>query len=88
MEPAVHVQVGGVIQRPLSPHRGSHSHRNEVDRQACRQNQEAEDAALLGTAGQLIDKNEPHKNQQPSEQLPAGVFAVDLKQHTKFLRSK
>ena len=79
VEPAVHVQVGGIVQRPLSAHGCAHINGYEVDGQRPGQNQEKEDTALFCPSGDLIGENQTQKYQQPAQKLETGPFAVDLK---------
>ena len=82
VEPAVHVKVGGVVQRPLGTHGGSHIDGHKVHRQRGGQNQKEENTALFRPAGDLVGENQSRKYQQPAQKLEPCPFAVDLKQHS------
>ena len=79
VEPAVHVQIGGVIHCPACAHGSAHGHSDEVHRQCPRQSQEEENAALFGAPGNLVGENQPQEHQQPAQQLVARFVSVDLK---------
>ena len=79
VEPAVHMRVGGVVQRPLRAHGRARVNGDKIYRQCGGKRQEEEDTALFGAAGQFVGRDEAHKDESPAQKLEAGVFAVDLK---------
>ncbi|CRH94216.1 Uncharacterised protein [Chlamydia trachomatis] len=62
MEPAIHVQVGRVIERPLHTLSSTYVDRNEIDRQNSRQHKETEDASHLCATRDLIRSDEGSEN--------------------------
>ena len=84
VEPAVHVQVGGIVQCPLRPHGRSHIDGHKVNGEHPRQNQEAQNSSQLAAAGKFIGGNQAQEDQQPAQQLITGSFSVDLEQHLTF----
>ena len=78
MEPAVHVDIGGIIQRPLGTHSSAYINGDKVNSQTCGQNQEAGNAAPFCPACKFIGENQTHKYHQPAKKLEAGGFAINL----------
>ena len=78
MEPAVHVDIGGIIQRPLGTHSSAYINGDKVNSQTCGQNQEAGNAAPFCPACKFIGESQTHKYHQPAKKLETGGFAINL----------
>ena len=85
VEPAVHVHVRGVVERPLLADAGADGNGDEVRRQRDGQHDEAEHAACLRAARHFVDEDQPDEHDGPAEPLVQGVLPVDLEQHDTLL---
>ena len=81
VEPAVHVQVRRVVQRPVGTGGGADVDGDEVGGQDGGDHQKAGDAAGLRASRDLVEPDEGQKNHHPSDPLVDGGVAVDLEQH-------
>ena len=81
MEPAGHVHVGRVGQRPFGAGGSGYIDGDEIDGQDRRNDQERHDTAGLGAAGQLIGTDQAAEDKDPADPLIYGGVAIDLEQH-------
>ena len=81
VEPAGHMNVGRVVERPLGAHSGGRVNGDEVDGQNGRHDQERDHATGFGAAGQLIGTDEAAEYEDPADPLVYGGVAIDLEQH-------
>ena len=81
MEPALHIDVGLVLQRPLLTGPDAEPDGEEVNGEGQRDGQERDNAAGLGPAGEFIQEDKAEKNDQQHPPLGESVFAVDLEKH-------
>ena len=78
VEPAVHVEVGGVVQSPTRAHGSADGYGDEVHSQCAGKCKEEENAAFLGAPGDLVGEDQSQEHQQPAQKLAARFVPVDL----------
>ena len=82
MEPAVHIEVGLVVQGPFCSGCGTDRDGDEISRQDSRNGEEHNHTAGLGTAGELIEKDQSDKDDNQHAPLGKGVSPVNMEKHT------
>ena len=85
VEPALHIDVGLVLQRPLRTVAHAHGNGEEVGRQGDGDDQEGEDAAELGATGELVEQDETHKDDEQHPPLGQGVSPINLEKHNTII---
>ena len=85
VEPALHIDVGLVFQRPLRAVAHAHGNREEVGRQGDGDDQEGEDAAELGATGELVEQDETHEDDEQHSPLSQGISPINLEKHSGFI---
>ena len=70
VEPAVHVLVGLVVQRPGLAHSRAHGDGDEIGRQSPQHHTEDCNAALLGLPCDLVGDDQAREYQNPPQDLP------------------
>ena len=81
VEPAVHVEIRGVVERPLGTRGGSRVNRDEVCGKNSWNHQEARDAADFRASCDFVEPDEGQKHDDPSNPLIYSVVAINVKQH-------
>ena len=84
VEPAVLVDVRGVVDGPVLALRHADGDGDAVDGHRDRSGAEDDEAADLGAAGELVEQDEADEDQHPAQELEWEVDAV-VKQHFGFL---
>ena len=74
--------MGLVLQGPGRSRADADGDGKEVDGQRQRNDEEGDDAASLGPAGEFIEKDEADEDDKKHPPLGQGVFAVNLEKHT------
>ena len=85
MEPALHVDMGLVLKRPLRAAAYSEPDGKEVDGEGQRDYEEHRDAAEFCTACEFIEEDEAQKDHQQhpplSEGASSGLHSINLEEH-------
>ncbi len=81
MEPALHIDVGLILEGPqlAGPH--TEPDREEIDGEGEWNHQEGDDASGLGAAGEFIQENKTQEDDDEHPPLCERVFAIDLEKH-------
>ena len=82
VEPAVHVDVGLVVQRPLGSRTGSDGNGHEVDRKQYRDNKKGDGTSHLGATGEFVPENQACKDDKQHSPLNKGISPVNLEKHS------
>ena len=83
VEPALHIDMRLVFQRPLRSGTDSQPDGEEIDGQRQRDDQERDDTASLGAAGKLIKKDQAQQDHDQHAPLSEGVLSINLEKHNK-----
>ena len=81
VEPAVHIEVGLVVECPFGTGAGTDGDGYEVNGQGQRDGQEGDDTAHLGATGKFIPEDEAGQNHQHHTPLQQRISAINVKEH-------
>ena len=81
MEPAVHVQVSLIFEGPGCSGAGTDGDGYEIAGEQDGNDEESDDAAQFGTAGELIEEDEACEYDKQHSPLSQGVSPIDLEKH-------
>ena len=79
MEPAVHMYISLIVQRPFRSLRRAHVNRNKINCQHRRNRKEADSASEFGSPRDLVHKNQTCKYHNPAHKLPYGCATTKIK---------
>ncbi len=85
MEPAVHVDMRLVVNRPFSSGACSDGDGHEIDRQDDGDDEKGDDAAGFGATGELVEQDETHEDDEQHPPLGQGVSPINLEKHNTYI---
>ena len=81
MEPAVHIQIGLIVQSPFGSHRSADLYGYEIDGKCQRHRKEGYATSEFCPAGKLIEKNQAQKDPEHGKPLIDCHISINMEKH-------